>query len=509
MIIKNTFLLKDQKQLPITFILVLLFSLNSFLFAVDTLIWQDEFDGATLNTYAWTRQNLPGADTGNNQLEYNTTREANSYIDNGNLVIKAIDEDYSTYHFTSARLNTRDKLSYKYGLLEARIKVPNLADGLWPAFWMMGDSDVGWPGCGEIDILEMGFTESRTLGQINKRVTSTAHWENANAYAGYGLSTVASQDLYNDYHVITVDWTPTYIKTYLDRTTNPTAFWTINISGGAGSDLEEFHQPFYILLNLAVGGGPTGITNYANITAPFPALMYVDWIRLYDNGYTTDLILPPTTTPEPTPYGDNVITNGTFGDSNGWTGPITMGTYTSDTTYNYNYSTDFPAEGTTPCLRLTHGAANCNSAIYQTLTLHGGSTYKFDGLIKESNSSSNKFWIEFYLTSIMPVENGTDITAGTNTTAMGIVKPAEWGGVDNYNGKLSDLAESNAPPLFVVSGTGDRTYYLVLKSGTSGGSMDFVIDNLTLNEANPDIPTPSPTPTPTVVPLEINYWIAY
>ncbi len=145
-------------------------------------------------------------------------------------------------------------------------------------------STVGWPDCGEIDIVEMGSAAAIADGVVNRRVGSAAHWEFQDNYAGYGLSYTSATDLNDSFHIYRMEWTPTYISTYIDGIW----IWTMDISDPASFDGEEFHQPHFLLLNLAVGGNYTGITGDSSlITAPFPAEYRVDWIRIYDNGFTT------------------------------------------------------------------------------------------------------------------------------------------------------------------------------------------------------------------------------
>lgn len=186
--------------------------------------------------------------------------------------------------FTSARIRTQDKLMVKYGRIEARIKVPGLDRGLWPAFWTLGNSfsRVGWPDCGEIDIMEMGSYESILNNRTNRQVGSTAHWENLGGHAYYGQSLVANEDLNEDFHLFTLNWTPSLLTAYLDGQ----KVWEMDITPGSCTDCTEFHEPHFIILNMAVGGTYTQMRAIGSITAPLPAEMRVDYVRVYDNGFT-------------------------------------------------------------------------------------------------------------------------------------------------------------------------------------------------------------------------------
>lgn len=252
--------------------------------SAQTLIWSDEFNGAAVDRGTWTFDG-GGGGFGNQELQYYTDRPENVRIEDGLLVIEARREAFLGKQFTSARLKTHGRLAFRYGRIEARIRVPDLANGLWPAFWLLGDNigQSAWPKCGEIDILEMGHHDAIAAGVVNRRVFAAAHWDYNDTYAGYGDNYNASVDLNADFHVYTMDWTPQLLTASVDGT----PFWTMDISTIEENSLEEFHRPFFIVLNLAVGGiNFVDITDPNLITAPFPARVYVDWVRLYDNGYT-------------------------------------------------------------------------------------------------------------------------------------------------------------------------------------------------------------------------------
>ena len=248
----------------------------------ETLLWSDEFDsGTSPNPDVWT-PDLGNWGWGNNELQNYTSDPANLRVENGNLVITAQKSGNGAgASFTSARIKTLDKLTFTYGTIEARIRVPDLGNGLWPAFWTLGNNfpQVGWPFCGELDVMEMGHVFAINDGVINRRMGSAAHWD-SNGYASYGEFYDAPNDLNDDYHTFRMEWTPDYVSTYVDGSW----VWSMDISSLA--EFSEFHAPHFILLNLAVGGSFTGILNPAGITAPFSAEYLVDYIRIYDNGHT-------------------------------------------------------------------------------------------------------------------------------------------------------------------------------------------------------------------------------
>jgi beta-glucanase (GH16 family) len=265
-------------------------TLTSAPLAAQQLLWSDEFDeGVAPNPEVWS-YDLGANGWGNQELQEYTDDLENARVENGNLVITARETvpGTSAAAFSSARLRTQDKVMFKYGTIEARIKVPNIARGLWPAFWTLGNnfSEVGWPNCGELDILEMGWRDAVSDGNANRWVSSAAHWEDANRYAYFGRtydpSLIESFDFYEDYHTFKMNWTPNTITTYLDDR----EIWTMDISPGSCNDCEELHQPHFMIINLAVGGTFTGLMTPGEITAPLPGEMMVDYVRIYDNGFT-------------------------------------------------------------------------------------------------------------------------------------------------------------------------------------------------------------------------------
>ena len=245
------------------------------------VVWSDEFDGEQIDSSVWT-YDVGGWGFGNGQLEHDTARRENSYIENGNLVIEARRESYQGNAFTSARMLTQGRFAFKYGTLEARIKLPDTANGLWPAFWMLGNNfpAVEWPKCGEIDILEMGGKNGIAEGLQQRKINSAIHF--AGADGNYGMADAwmdADVDLNLDYHLYKLSWTPQHVKCYLDDV--EFGSWDIT-----PDFLAEYHQPCFLILNLAVGGRKssyTGIDSPEAVTASFPAKMQVDWIRLTSN----------------------------------------------------------------------------------------------------------------------------------------------------------------------------------------------------------------------------------
>ncbi|MEN6306190.1 MAG: Ig-like domain-containing protein [Anaerohalosphaeraceae bacterium] len=263
-----------------------------FLLAAGTvysdLIWSDEFDGPAIDKNVWT-YDIGGGGWGNGELQYYTSRPENAYIEDGKLVIQALRESYGGRQFTSARLLTQGRFAFKYGTLEARIKMPDIADGLWPAFWLLGNNfgPIDWPDCGETDIVELGSRSALDAGLANRRLNAAAHWDYNGNYASHAVFTDAPVNLNEDYHLYKLSWTPTMMRAYLDGV----EFWSLDISNPEASFLQEFHQSAFVVMNLAIGGwNYVKINEPAEITASFPARMYVDWLRLYSNP-STEIVL--------------------------------------------------------------------------------------------------------------------------------------------------------------------------------------------------------------------------
>ena len=225
------------------------------------LVWSDEFTGPGISSSNWTFEQ-GGGGWGNNELEYYTARPQNATIDNGNLLIIARKESYGGYAYTSARMKTENLHSFMYGRIEARMKLP-AGQGLWPAFWMLGNSitQVGWPKCGEIDIME--HINTTTV------VNGTIHWDN-NGHAQYGGTTPCDVTAY---HVYAIEWNANSIVWFVDSQ----AYWVANIANNVNST-DEFHAPFFVLLNFALGGNWPG---NPDVTTSFPDTVFVDYVRVY------------------------------------------------------------------------------------------------------------------------------------------------------------------------------------------------------------------------------------
>ena len=245
------------------------------------LVWSDEFDGDSLNTNVWTRE-TGGSGWGNNELQYYTDRTDNSYVSDGTLKIVAKRENYSNCRFTSARLKTAGKKSFKYGKMEARIKVNGgNQDGVWPAFWMMGDDGTAWPWCGELDIMEHANSRNYVEGTIHWNAGGSSYNTPYN-HIFWGSYSVPAYYYYSDnnngingWHTYGVIWDENTIKWYVDNNIYLTAYLN-------DDNAYAFRKNHYFLLNLALGSNATGYTGNTAPNDSFQsATMEVDYVRAY------------------------------------------------------------------------------------------------------------------------------------------------------------------------------------------------------------------------------------
>ena len=238
-----------------------------------TLVWADEFNGAegqAIDSSRWAFD-TGGHGWGNNQLEYNTDRTENVSLDGaGHLRIVARQEDFGGNSYTSGRIKTQGKFTQRYGKFEARMQLP-LGQGMWPAFWLLGDdfSSVGWPACGEVDIMEY-------RGQYPKVVNGAMHGP---GYSGatpfHGSYQLGGVDGFDDgFHTFAVEWKSSSITWLVDGQSYMT--WRES-NLPSGTDWVYDH-PFFIILNLAVGGNYVGDPNG---TTQFPQTLLVDYVRVY------------------------------------------------------------------------------------------------------------------------------------------------------------------------------------------------------------------------------------
>ena len=231
-----------------------------------TLAWSDEFDGTALDRTTWVAE-TGGHGWGNNEMQFYTARPENVRVEGGHLVIEARKERYEGKDYTSARIKTAGLRETRHGRIEARIKVPK-GQGIWPAFWMLGANigQVGWPKSGEIDIMEI-------IGKEPANAYGTLHGPGYSGEHAYSRASALDGAEYgDDFHVFAVEWEPQQIRWYRDG---------IHYHSATPDTVKGewvFEHPFFVLLNLAVGGYWPG---YPDATTPFPRQMLVDYVRVY------------------------------------------------------------------------------------------------------------------------------------------------------------------------------------------------------------------------------------
>jgi beta-glucanase (GH16 family) len=242
------------------------------------LVWQDEFDGDTVDDTKWSLSiNNP---VFNNELQLYTDLPDNAFIEEGHLVIQAIkpEESYMGRDYTSAKLTTLAKADWLYGRFEIRAKLPT-GQGLWPAFWLLPSQGRygGWPSSGEMDIMEM-------LGHEPNIVHGTLHYRDKNGHAFNGQSyQLPEGDFTNEFHVFAFEWDETEMRWYVDDELylTLTTWETRNKPFPA-----PFDQKFYLIINLAVGGNWPGSPDETTV---FPQRLEVDYVRVYQkNASNTD-----------------------------------------------------------------------------------------------------------------------------------------------------------------------------------------------------------------------------
>lgn len=235
-----------------------------------TLVWQDEFSGTALDANFWNYEIGNGSNGwGNNELEYYTKSPKNVFVSNGNLIIEARKEAIGGFNYSSARLTTANKKTFTYGRVDIRAKLPR-GKGIWPALWMLGTniSTVGWPACGEIDIMEyLGHEQNKSYGTLHYGASTASHGSKGSSY------TLSSGTFYDQFHVFSMEWVQDQIKLFVDNN----LYLTVNKSD-LGTNPYPFNAAHFFIFNVAVGGNWPGSPD---ASTTFPQRMIVDYIRVF------------------------------------------------------------------------------------------------------------------------------------------------------------------------------------------------------------------------------------
>ena len=230
-----------------------------------SLVWQDEFNGTSLSS-DWL-YDIGGNGWGNNELQYYNNQNIN--LSGGILEITAKEEAFNASNYTSTRIKTQGQKSWKYGRVDVRAALPE-GQGIWPALWMLGDniSTVGWPSCGEIDIMEL----KGGVGFNDRTVYGTIHWNEIGTHAQYGGDkTLTSGKFSDEFHVFSIIWNQTSITWLVDNA----VYHTVDITD---PEKGELHENFFLIFNVAVGGDFPGSPDATSI---FPQSMYIDYVRVF------------------------------------------------------------------------------------------------------------------------------------------------------------------------------------------------------------------------------------
>lgn len=270
------------------------------------LVWNEDFTDGSLDRTVWNIEvNNDGG--GNNELQYYcekaVTVGAEPTTGKQCLILTATKESYLGKDCTSGRVNSKGRMYYTFGRIDARIKFPQTANGLWPAFWQMGNNfdEVGWPRCGETDLIELGHQNAFSTGTQDRYFNGAMHVGSAwNTVWSEANSVTWDYSVEDTFHIVTMIWTPTSIDMYMDKDAYPNkaAYFHADLEPNDDPNYNRqlvFGKPNFVIANLAVGGQFPGIYNVNNITALAngPRKMYIDWIRIYQRGDANESFVCP------------------------------------------------------------------------------------------------------------------------------------------------------------------------------------------------------------------------
>jgi beta-glucanase (GH16 family) len=247
------------------------------------ITWSDEFNGTAINTNTWTFETGNNGGWGNSELEYYTSNPQNAYVTNGILHITALQQSIDGFSFTSARMKTEGLVSWQYGRFAWRASLP-AGTGFWPALWFLGTNfpSVGWPGCGEMDVMENnGAALTNVQGSLHSGSDETA------------VYTFPNGDSVTNFHIYVLDWSTDSFLWYVDGHLYE---MQTNWSSSIGAYPEPFNNPSFIIMNLAVGGNYVGNPTVATIDANggFPGNLQVDYVRVYNMTSPLAISITPT-----------------------------------------------------------------------------------------------------------------------------------------------------------------------------------------------------------------------
>ena len=286
-----------------------------------TLVWNEDFTDETFDSNVWNVE-VNGDGGGNNELQFYASKGVTLGVEPETgkhcLILTATKENYGGKKCTSGRVNTQGKMYYTFGRIDARIKFPKTANGLWPAFWQMGNNykEVGWPKCGETDLIELGHQDAFRKGTQDRYFNGAMHvgrrWDQVWSEAH---SVTWDYSVEDTFHIVTMIWTPNSIDMYMDKDAHPEkgAYFHANLEPNDDADYNRqlvFGKPNFVIANLAVGGNFPGIYDINGITAlaDGPRSMYIDWIRIYQRGDANESFACPSPSDEIEPENQTDVT---------------------------------------------------------------------------------------------------------------------------------------------------------------------------------------------------------
>nr|WP_229428897.1 glycoside hydrolase family 16 protein [Massilia sp. ST3] len=470
--------------------------------AIGQLLWSEEFNGTSLNTGAWTATDGNGCQInlcgyGNAELQYyspNNLSIVNVPFESGTraLAIQARSQTVGSNVFTSGKIDTKGKVQVQYGMIEVRMSTPNIATGLWPAAWMLGVSPQTWPRNGEIDIMEMGHKASMRAAagspSANNFVGSNViTWQQAACVPGNESCAASTAWQTKNWYVPATSLANRFVTYRLYWTESEMRFTVVD--NGVERNMYDaplpvnstaLQAPFYLLLNLAVGGNFTDAASPGQVTAPLPATMYVDYVRVYQLDGKGTVKLGNQTVPEVGKFGvftdtttvNNKLVAGTTSDIFLWNGASTgagnIPPYEGSNVIAWNYTAPGQWFGGGVQSRQARDLSNFrNGTVKFRIKIPANVSFN----IGIGDTYTNQNWVNF----------------PANTTTYGLVRNGEWATATIPVSTLigPKVALQSILDIFMISSDANRL---------PGAAFQFAIDDVVWDSGTT---TTEPPPAPT------------